>query len=87
MRMAVRSMAPDVVCTDEIGTKEDADALKYLSISGVNFIVTMHGYSLEDIYMSDVYEIIEKGYVSKVIVLNRENGIGEIKKVYSDLKK
>ena len=29
MKMLIRSMAPEVICADEIGTKEDIEAIKY----------------------------------------------------------
>lgn len=85
MRIVVRSMAPDVVAVDEIGTKEDAEALKYLARSGVNFIATIHGSSLKDIVNSDISSLIEKGYISRVILLSRKNGIGTIEEIYTDL--
>lgn len=86
MQMAVRSMAPDVVFTDEIGTEEDTLAIKYLCRSGVNFVTTMHGYSLEDIMNSNIKELVLAGYVDVVISLSKANGIGTIHKIYADLK-
>ncbi len=84
MRIAVRSMAPEVVCVDEIGTKEDAEALKYLARSGVHFIATMHGNSLKDIVNSDVSSLVDNGYISRVILLSRKNGIGTIDEIYTE---
>ena len=85
IRIAVRSMAPNVVCVDEIGTKKDAEALKYLSISGVNFIATMHGKSINDLLLSDISCLLNDGYISRVILLSNKNGIGTIENVYTDL--
>ncbi len=85
IRIAVRSMAPDVICIDEIGTKADAEALKYLSISGVNFIATMHGKNINDLLLSDISNLVKEGYVSRVILLSNNNGIGTIENVYTDL--
>lgn len=86
MQMAVRSMAPNVVFTDEIGTKEDANAIKYLCRSGVNFVATMHGENIKDIAHSNMKELMDDGYIESVIVLSNENGIGTIDKIYSKLK-
>lgn len=86
MQMAVRSMAPDVVFTDEIGTEEDIRAIKYLCRSGVKFVTTMHGNSLEDIMNSSVKELMLAGYVDIVILLSKTNGIGTIQKIYTNLK-
>ena len=85
IRIAVRSMAPDVICIDEIGTKADAEALKYLSISGVNFIATMHGKNINDLLMSDISNLVKEGYISRVILLSNNKGIGTIENIYTDL--
>ncbi|MBR6689324.1 MAG: Flp pilus assembly complex ATPase component TadA [Clostridia bacterium] len=86
MRMAVRSMAPDVVAVDEIGTKGDAEALKYLARSGVKFLATIHGNSPKDIMNSDISSLVENGYVSRIIQLSRKNGIGTIEQIYTDIE-
>lgn len=85
MQMAVRSMAPNVVCTDEIGDKKDIEALKYLCKSGVKFVTTMHGHSLKDVISSELKEIIQNGYLDNVIVLSNKSGIGSIDKIYTNL--
>ena len=84
INIAVRSMAPDVVAVDEIGTKKDAEALKYLARSGVSFLATMHGNSLKDILNSDISILLEKGYIKRVILLSRKNNIGTIEEIYTD---
>lgn len=83
MQMAVRSMAPDVVCTDEIGTVEDIAAIKYLARTGVKFITTMHGNSLQDVLFTDMKELIDKGYIDLAIVLSKREGIGTIEEIYN----
>lgn len=85
MQMAVRSLAPDVVCTDEIGNDQDIKAIKYLCKSGVSFITTMHGKCLEDITNGSMKRIITEGYLDTVIVLSKRCGIGSIEKIYTDL--
>ena len=85
MKMAVRSLAPDVVCTDEIGNEQDVEAIKYLCKSGVSFVTTMHGKCLEDISRGPLKKIIEQGYLDTVIVLSKRNGIGSIEKIYANL--
>lgn len=85
MQMAVRSMAPQVVCTDEIGGKDDVEAIKYLCKCGVSFITTMHGKSLKDIESGLMKEILDEGYLSTVIILSNKSGIGSIDKIYTNL--
>ena len=74
MKMLVRSMAPDVICADEIGTKEDIEAIKYAITSGVKGIFTAHGDSIESIEKSPILkELLEFNIIEKIIVLNKEN--------------
>ncbi len=49
MKMMIRSMAPDVIATDEIGGHLDILAIKEAILSGVNVIFTMHGDSLKSV--------------------------------------
>lgn len=46
--MMVRSMAPDVIITDEIGSDKDFYAVKKAVLSGVCVIATMHGKNFSD---------------------------------------
>lgn len=85
MQMAVRSLAPDVVCTDEIGNEQDVEAVKYLCKSGVSFITTMHGKCIDDIKRGPMKKIIDDGYLDTVIVLSKRCGIGSIEKIYTNL--
>lgn len=86
MNWALRSLAPDVICTDEIGSVEDVEAIKKLCKCGVSFISTMHGSSIEDIKKSTLREIIDEGYLDNVIILSNKNGIGSIDKIYTNLR-
>lgn len=74
MKMLVRSMAPDVICADEIGTKEDIEAIKYAVTSGVKGIFTAHGDSIESIKKSPILkELIELNVIEKIIVLDKND--------------
>jgi len=50
--MLLRSMAPEVIATDEIGTAADVRALRKAVCSGVSVIATMHS-SLRDFTVPD----------------------------------
>lgn len=43
MLMLLRSMSPDVIVTDEIGSPEDFDAIEKISCAGVSVIASVHG--------------------------------------------
>lgn len=74
MKMLIRSMAPEVICADEIGTKEDVEAIKYAVTSGVKGIFTAHGENFETIKQNPILkELIEEKLIEKIIILNKNN--------------
>lgn len=42
VKLAIRSMAPEIIATDEIGGKSDLDALCHAQLSGVKVLATAH---------------------------------------------
>lgn len=70
IHMLIRSMAPQIIACDEIGSIEDVLAIKYALSSGVKGIFTMHGKNMDDIKNNrEVYSLIENKSVEKVIFL------------------
>ncbi|MBR3255766.1 MAG: stage III sporulation protein AA [Clostridia bacterium] len=70
IEMLIRSMAPKVIACDEIGSIEDANAIKRAMYSGVKGIFTMHGNSMEEIkYNEPIYSLIENKQIEKVIFI------------------
>lgn len=53
MMMLLRSMSPEVVAVDEIGSREDLQAIEIIGQSGCKVIATMHGKSMEDVVRKD----------------------------------
>lgn len=49
MMMLIRSMSPQVLIVDEIGRKEDSEAIMEAIHSGVKIITTVHGNRLEEV--------------------------------------
>lgn len=89
INMLVRSMSPDIIATDEIGSKEDIKAIKKASISGVKLLLTMHGENLEDINSNNqIKELLDNGKIQNIVVLDYKDGKpGNIRKIYTDLGK
>lgn len=70
MKMLIRSMAPEVIACDEIGSIEDVQAIKEAMTAGVKGIFTMHGKNLEDIKNNaEVYKLVETKQIEKIIFL------------------
>lgn len=83
MIMAIRSLSPEVLICDEIGTEGDLEALNMAFNSGVNIIVTVHGYDINDIYNRKVFkELIDNCVLERIILLSNRRGAGTIEKVY-----
>lgn len=84
MIMAIRSLSPDILICDEIGTDGDVEALHMAFNSGVNIIVTIHGYSIEDIYKRKVFkDLLENSILDRIVVLSNRKGAGTIEGIYS----
>ena len=82
MRMLIRSMSPDIIVCDEIGSDEDIEAINYAMTSGVKGIFTLHASTLEDIYLNNkIKELLEK-YIIETIIFLDENKRGNIKEIY-----
>ena len=74
MKMLVRSMAPEIICADEIGTKEDIEAIKYAVTSGVKGIFTAHGESIENLKQNPILkELIESNLIENIIILHKND--------------
>lgn len=70
MKILIRTMSPEVIACDEIGTKEDAEAISEALISGVKGIFTMHGSNLEDIKSNpQINKLIEEKKIEKIIFI------------------
>lgn len=76
MEMVLRSMGPDVIAVDEIGTKEDYEAMKKALVSGCSLLATMHG--------EDFFHVRDKGLFQRYVVLKDSGTPGEIKGIYNE---
>ena len=83
MKMIIRSMNPRILCTDEIGSNEDVDAINYAVCCGINLIFTAHGKEFNDLLNNpSLKELIYKYYFDKIIFLTRTDMPGQIKSIY-----
>ena len=74
MKMLIRSMSPEIICADEVGTKEDIEAIKYAVTSGVKGIFTAHGETIENIKQNPILkELIESNLIENIIILHKND--------------
>ena len=79
MMMLIRSMSPQVVAVDEIGSREDLEALEYVMNCGCRVMETVHGTSLEDVRMKPVLgKMVEDGWFDRYILLGSRGRAGHL---------
>ena len=80
--MMVRSMAPKVIISDEIGNKEDTNAINYVLCSGIKGIFTAHGNNIENLKLNPIFnKMFELKLFEKILFLD-EKEKGKVSKVY-----
>lgn len=81
--MAIRSMSPDVIICDEIGTEEDIESIFVAVNSGVKIIASIHGYDVEDFINRSVFKkAVQNQIFDRAIVLNNKREVGKIEYIY-----
>ena len=75
IRLAVRVLSPDVIITDELGSKDDADAVQEAAYCGVVTIASAHVTDVESLYRRTVLmELIYSGAFERLVLLGRDSG-------------
>lgn len=87
IKMLIRSMAPKVIVADEIGKKEDIEAIHYAVCSGCRGIFTAHGSNFADVSLNPViHGLIETHTIERLIFLD-EKEKGKVRELYALNKK
>jgi len=82
MMLVTRSMGPDVIATDEIGSDKDIEAIKNATLTGVNLLLTMHGKDINYLKKNkEMLQIINDGYFDIIVFLSNRNGVGTIERI------
>ena len=81
INMLIRSMSPQIIVCDEIGSKEDAEAIEKAFCSGVKGIFTAHAATIEEVIKNiNLKRLIECKLIQKIIVLDSQKK-GQVKQV------
>jgi len=85
IEMMLRGMAPQVIIVDELGAKEDADAIRMAWNAGVRIIATAHAFGLEDFRRRLVVgQLAEKDGFERIVLLGIDNGKRWVKVMDAD---
>lgn len=83
MLMLIRSMSPQVIAVDEIGSTEDIHAMEYAMQCGCTLIASVHGRDMEEISGKPVLsELVRKKRFERYVVLEKRRRPGEIRAVF-----
>jgi len=80
MMMLIRSMSPDVVAVDEIGSLHEICAIDSVLRCGCKLLATVHGNSLEDVRRKPLLEKLLKEQVFERYVILGGRSLGEAEK-------
>lgn len=77
MSLLLRSMSPDIIAVDELGRKEDIEAVEEVLNAGVKLIATAHGRDFADLETRPQLRVlIRKKIFERFLFLSNRNGTG-----------
>ena len=83
MMMLIRTMSPQVIAVDEIGNREDLEAIEYVMNCGCRILATVHGNSMEDIREKPgLSSFLQEKRFERYVVLGNRRGPGTGEAVY-----
>lgn len=81
----IRSMSPDIIATDEIGSGCDYDAILRASSCGVKILATIHAKDIDELIKKPDFMVLKKLKTFKrYVVLKLTKGVRVIDKVYDE---
>jgi stage III sporulation protein AA len=87
MVMLLRSMAPQVIATDEIGRAGDVTAIWEMVHTGVSILATVHASSWGELEERPfLRELIDRQVFRRYVFLSKRKGPGTIEGVYNELR-
>ena len=85
MNLLIRSMAPDVIAIDEIGSKEDIKDLFFCAYRGCTILATTHGKNKESLLKNPAMkEVITRKLFQRYVILEQRNQPGSIAKILDE---
>ena len=81
----IRSLAPNIIVTDEVATDEDVKALFYAANCGVSLFASVHSDSIENFCSKIQFQdVIKERIFQRYVLLSMRNGPGTIEGVYNE---
>lgn len=81
----IRALSPNLIVTDELGQKEDVDAVMYAVNSGVSILASVHSESIESFMIKPFFqEVIKNKIFKRFVLLSMKNGPGTLEGIYDE---
>lgn len=75
--MLIRTMSPQVIAVDEIGSREEMEALEYVMNCGCRIIATIHGSSIEDVQKKPALaRLVAERWFGRYLILKPQKKVG-----------
>ena len=82
MMVALRTLSPQVLVCDEIGSKEETERMLEAMNAGVPVLVTAHAKDEEELFnRPQIKKLTDAGAISKVVLLKGAKSPGRVRKV------
>lgn len=82
MEMMLRSMNPEVLAVDEIGSREDLQAIESVINCGCWLLATAHGDSVEKLELRPALQkMVERKVFERYVILDRRKKIGHVEAI------
>ena len=85
MMMLIRSMSPEVIAVDEIGSYEDIHAIESVIHCGCRLLATVHGSSIDDIKRKPLLNCLVKEKIfERYILLEGRPRAGTVRQIFDE---
>ena len=85
MMMLIRSMSPSIIAVDEVGSRDDIEAIEYVMNCGCKLIATVHGSSIDDIKNKPILgKMVREKIFERYIILNNKGRVGNLQEIYDE---
>ena len=82
MQMMLRSMTPEILAVDEIGSRTDKEAIDAVMNCGCCLLATAHGASMEKMQMRPALrQMAEEKIFERYVILSRKNTVGKVEAI------
>lgn len=81
----IRALSPNLIVTDELGQKEDVEAVMFAVNSGVSILASVHSDSMESFMRKPHFnDLIANKIFKRYILLSMRNGPGTLEGIYDE---